>query len=286
MTERKKAGLWISLVCMLCALTTAVGYLMSHGDQTYRLWLRARSYDALRLESVSLEGETVLWTEEMLASDERVSFSNTMMLINSSHPLPEDFIPLLQEYNGARMHPDMVASYVALRDEVQRRTGIRIYVASDYRTREEQETILAESGGSIAAAIGCSEHEAGLALDVYAPYFAGESFLKSDAGRAVSELCAAYGFVIRYPLGKENVTGISYEPWHLRYVGAPHAALMSDAGLTLEEYLAFFEEGMFYRFGDFLISKQSMGAIFLPVDFQKCQILPDNAGNCLILLKK
>ncbi len=49
--------------------------------------------------------------------------------------------------------------------------------------------------------------------------------------------CADYGFILRYPAGKETVTGIAHEPWHFRYVGVPHATFMARAGLTLEEYL-------------------------------------------------
>lgn len=286
MTERRRRALVTSLVSLLCVVATCIGFFVMHGDITYRLWLRVKPYDALAIKTASLNEDTMIWTREMLENDARVSFSNTVMLVNSNHPLPQDFEPLLQEYNGAKMHPEMVASYVALRNEVQKRTGVRIYVSSDYRTREEQEAILAESGDDVAAQIGCSEHEAGFALDVYAPYFAGEGFLKSPAGRLVGEICADYGFVIRYPQGKENVTGIAYEPWHLRYVGTPHAALMTDAGLTLEEYLASFEIGAFYQHGDLLITRQPVEEILLPLNFESCQISPDNTGNYLILLKK
>jgi D-alanyl-D-alanine carboxypeptidase len=162
---------------------------------------------------------------------------------------------------------------------------MRIYVASDYRTREEQMEILAESGSDVAAQVGCSEHEAGLALDVYAPYFGGESFLQSRAGRLVNEICSTYGFIVRYPLGKEDITGISYEPWHLRYVGVPHAELMTESGLTLEEYIEALRLGAWYEAGEYLISRQDPRAIRLPMTYKNCQISPDGTGYVIVTLK-
>ena len=183
------------------------------------------------------------------------------------------------------MHPDMIGPYVAMRDEIQWRTGTRIYVSSDYRTREEQEALLEESEDGVAAQLGCSEHEAGLALDVYAPYFAGEGFLKSRAGRLVGEISADYGYVVRYPLGKEGVTGITYEPWHLRYVGEPHARLMTDAGLTLEEYINALIPDVWYSAHGYLISRQHADSLSVPAEFDRCDISFDNTGYCILTLK-
>ena len=142
------------------------------------------------------------------------------------------------------------------------------------------------SGADVAAAIGCSEHEAGLALDVCVKYFGGESFLKTRAGRLVGEICADYGYVIRYPLGKEDVTGIAYEPWHLRYVGALHAKLMAESGLTLEEYYAVLQPNVWYASGDYLISKQTNSSLLLPTAWSTCEISPDNMGGYLVTVKK
>ena len=284
MKKRIPFGVLVCCLALICLLSQGIDILITKGDMTYRLWTRMRPHAPLDLTEVVPDGLTS-YSYESLCEREDVQILTTMMLVNASHPLPADYVAVLQEYNGARMHPEMVAPYVALRDEVQAKTGIRIYVASDFRTREEQEAILAESGGDVAAQVGCSEHEAGLALDVYAPYFGGESFLKSSAGRLVNEICSRYGFIVRYPLGREDVTGITYEPWHLRYVGEPHAKLISESGLTLEEYLQALEMGKWYRTGEYLISRQSMDQIALPEAWQGCQISPDNTGCAIITIK-
>ena len=93
------------------------------------------------------------------------------------------------------------------------------------------------------AAPGCSEHQTGLAIDL-ALRAEDIDFIRPDfpydgvCGR-FREIAPDYGFIERYPAGKEYITGIAAEPWHFRYVGRPHARLMRDMGLTLEEYVEF-----------------------------------------------
>ena len=234
--RRKRLLRWLCAALACLALLGACGTVIYHGEWWYPTVWRLSHNASLALSEDTESRDCRGWTmEELMAAGATASYS--LMLVNDSHPLPTDFTPDLVEYNGARMHPLMLEGYIAMRDAVQDKTGVRIYVASDYRTAEEQRELYETSGDKIAALVGCSEHEAGLALDVYAPYFDGEDFLRSRAGRRVNSVCAGYGYIIRYPKGKESVTGIDYEPWHLRYVGAPHAAIMSDAGITLEEYI-------------------------------------------------
>jgi D-alanyl-D-alanine carboxypeptidase len=86
---------------------------------------------------------------------------------------------------------------------------------------------------------GASDHQTGMGIDVINKSMIGQSFGPKFAGtkegRWLAEHCAEYGFVIRYPLGKEDVTGINFEPWHLRFVGLEAARYMTGTGITLEE---------------------------------------------------
>lgn len=282
----KRLGLRvITLVLSLAVLVSVASVISYHGEWWFPLLERLRVYRAPELSAVEVDWEERQLNAEFLPILNGVEYSQTLMLVNAEHPLPADYAPLLIEYNGARMHPWMKDPYVALRDDVQAATGVRIYVASDFRTREEQEEIIASSDAGIAAPLGCSEHEAGLALDVYAPYYGGENFLRSPAGRMVNRICADYGYILRYPVGRESVTGIAYEPWHLRYVGAPHARLMTDSGLTLEEYVELFEVGQWYRSGDYLIARLAPDDLSVPATCQSCEISPDNTGFYLVTVK-
>ena len=273
------------VVLALCVLASGVGVVVYHGEWWYPLVWRMRHDAAPALSETALSGETLHLTLDELLAREDVTFSYSLLLVNASHPLPEGYVPELIEYNGAKMHPLMQEPYIALRDDVQAKTGVRIYVASDYRTPEEQADLLASSDAGIAAGVGCSEHEAGLALDVYAPYFGGKSFLRSRAGREVNDTCGKYGFIIRYPSGKEDITGIAYEPWHIRYVGAPHASVIMDSGLTLEEYISLYTPNVWYTSGEYLISRRSADALDLPAGWLTCNVSPDNTGYWFVTVK-
>lgn len=174
-----------------------------------------------------------------------------LVLVNREHPWtrgePEDLVavdggPVLLRSRAAEALNALMAE---LGDGWREITAV-----SGWRSRKEQQTIwdqaLAEHGetftGSYVARPGCSEHQTGLAIDL------GERRAEVDflcpefpdtgiCGR-FRAAAAEFGFVLRYPAGKEAVTGIAHEPWHFRYVGVPHAARMAARGWTLEEYCA------------------------------------------------
>ena len=91
---------------------------------------------------------------------------------------------------------------------------------------------------------GTSEHNTGLALDLLGSGYSTltEGFADTQAYAWLQEHCADYGFILRFPKGKEDITGVIYEPWHYRYVGVEHAKEIMSRGLCLEEYLA--EKGL------------------------------------------
>ena len=275
----------ISIVLILALCSGALGVLWMRPDWRFSIESAMKRDKAPELIPVSLGTECRYWNLSDLRKEAGVSETASLMLINMTHPIPKDYVPVLVEYNGARMHPDMIAAYVALRDEVEARTGMRIYVSADYRTKEEQEQLLQEGDVGFVAPVGCSEHEAGLALDVYVKGYGGAAFLKSEAGREVNRICGEYGFIIRYPSGKEDVTGICYEPWHLRYVGQPHARLMMESGLAYEEYLELLRPECWYESGEYRILKTGWETVLLPNGWETCHLSKDNEGHTVITLK-
>lgn len=125
--------------------------------------------------------------------------------------------------------------------------NIRLFVGSSYRTYRTQEVMhynrvkrIGFDDGYVQKA-GASEHQTGLAVDVVSSEYTNmfqKSFGETQEGRWLRENCAEFGFIIRYPENKEEITGISYEPWHLRYVGKEVASYIMDNDLTLEEFSA------------------------------------------------
>lgn len=175
---------------------------------------------------------------------------NTMILVNAHHPCPEqsrDLVPV-RPGSGVLLERE-AASWLNLL--MAGLDGWRyITPVSGYRSQKEQQIIwdtsLAENGAEFTARYvahpGHSEHQTGLAIDLgrsgpeldfLRPDFPYEGICQEFRVRA-----PAFGFVERYPEGKQAVTGIAHEPWHFRYVGTPHARIMTRLGLTLEEYLA------------------------------------------------
>jgi LAS superfamily LD-carboxypeptidase LdcB len=91
---------------------------------------------------------------------------------------------------------------------------------------------------SYSAYPGTSDHQTGLGLDLYLPGYSGQKFAETDEYKWLLENAHKFGFIFRYPQSKENITGYSFEPYHLRFVGQYHAALIYETGLSLEEYVS------------------------------------------------
>lgn len=174
-----------------------------------------------------------------------------MILINAEHSVPENYNPeLIQLSNGVRIDTRIYADLQRMFDDA-RNDGIYPVVGEGYRTHEEQKKMMSDKIESFVAdghsrnkakklarewvaEAGKSEHETGLALDINADQSQSEN---SDVYDWLAENAYKYGFILRYPPDKEDITGISYEPWHYRYVGAETASEIHARNITLEEYL-------------------------------------------------
>jgi D-alanyl-D-alanine dipeptidase/carboxypeptidase len=147
---------------------------------------------------------------------------------------------------------------------------------SGWRSKQKQQEIydqsLLENGAAFTeqfvARPDHSEHQTGLAIDLGLNKleidFIRPDFPYFGICQTFREKAVAYGFIERYPKGKEDVTGIAQEPWHFRYVGAPHAAIITELGLTLEEYHVFLKQ---YPYGKkcfpYRIGNQSITVSYL-----------------------
>jgi len=134
-----------------------------------------------------------------------------------------------------------------------RAEGLSVYLSSAYRDYATQNYLYNRKiqqygdpavAARIVAPPGTSEHQTGLALDITDRYYEmKDSSLENTAlYQWMSAHCHEYGFIVRYPKDKEDVTGIIYEPWHFRYVGVEAATYIMENGLCLEEFLALYEE--------------------------------------------
>ena len=180
-----------------------------------------------------------------------------LRLVNGENPLPENFAApeLTQLKNGhaidKRAYPDLQAMMDAARAE-----GFQPLICSSFRSWDKQselfqkkvQSYLAEGSSQAraeeqaaywVARPGTSEHQMGLAVDIVDTEY--QLLDRAQEERPVQKWlmnhCAEYGFILRYPTEKSNITGVGYEPWHYRYVGKDAAQAIMSAGLCLEEYL-------------------------------------------------
>ena len=183
---------------------------------------------------------------------------STIVLVNKHNKLPEDYEITLKKLPD-RTNQAAEEAYGPMCDMLSaaRKDGMILEVCSSYRSVERQKELFEEDmralvhkGYSYLDAYdevaretmppGYSEHATGLAFDIVALSYQmlNEKQERTPENQWLREHCAEYGFILRYPKEKEEITGISYESWHFRYVGVEIAQYIMENGLTLEEFLA------------------------------------------------
>jgi len=210
-------------------------------------------------EILSESQEHQVYGEEEGAEGTAETFSADdwrLLLVNKQHPVPEDYTFTLGTITGSmkcdeRIIPDLMAMLQAAKDD-----GVNLVVCSPYRDLARQEYLFerkiknymargysymeAYKISSQAVTVpGASEHQLGLALDIVCDTYTAlnEGFGDTKAGKWLEEHSREYGFILRYPKGKEDITGIQFEPWHFRYVGEDAARIIMERGITLEEFV-------------------------------------------------
>ncbi len=271
--EKKKAhyGLLVLLFLLIgLGIQAGLGYQrLTRGEARSKELLGELSLSAKAAAENETQRRAVLWQEaaprlarlpeERLSAREGEDLS-LLMLVNAEHPLPEDYAPELvqvEDKDGrtyqldvrcAQAFWDMMADCAA--------AGGEPYICSGFRLRKDQEELFRdkikrlieggtdpeeapEEAAKTVAVPGTSEHESGLAADLIDesyPYL-DELQEQTPTQKWLMENSWRYGFILRYPNGTTEQTGIIYEPWHYRYVGERYAGEIFRMGVTLEEYL-------------------------------------------------
>lgn len=212
-------------------------------------------------------------------------YEGNLLLVNKEHPLQEngvrsDIVKLTDE-------DDLIAGYGLLNTKlrlsrmvaeafdrmVQDAAKDRVnhfLLSSGYRDFSEQEKLYKEKGGGSALPAGRSEHNLGLSLDIGSSK---SEMSRAPEGRWLKENAWKYGFILRYPEDKTAITGIKYEPWHFRYVGLPHSAIMQENNMVLEQYIDYLREH-----GSFTeeVEGQSYEVLYYPVQQNRMIRIPAN----------
>ena len=190
--------------------------------------------------------------ENMAVTD--TSKENTM-LVNKYNALSKDYevenltnISKTYSYGeNKKLNKEAYDAFISLAEDAKKE-GYTILIVSSYRTYQEQEDVWKDYKASFgtrkadayAARAGSSEHETGLAIDVADYYDKNDKFEDTESFQWMQTNAHKYGYILRYPKGKENITGYSYEAWHYRYVGVETATKVYNEGITYDEYYEYY----------------------------------------------
>ncbi|MBR5227097.1 MAG: D-alanyl-D-alanine carboxypeptidase family protein [Clostridia bacterium] len=206
--------------------------------------LKSKGYAIIKVmtkEEPKVEKEIIVSSYKIYKAPEELdidglTYIDGILVVNKKYSLPSTFNPGLNSL--------ALAAYNDLK-KAANKEGVYLQVVSDFRTYSTQKYLYNYYVGQfgvgyasvMSAQAGHSEHQTGLALDISTVTLLNQSFGNTYEGKWLANNCAKYGFIIRYPQGKESITGYIYEPWHIRYVGTILAEKIAESGLCLEEYL-------------------------------------------------
>lgn len=178
-----------------------------------------------------------------------------LILINKQHSVPEDYTFPLGTITGSMQCDERILEDLLAMMQAAKKDGVNLVICSPYRDYNRQTYLFEKkitrymnAGMSYMDAYktasvtvtspNASEHRIGLAIDFYSNTYKSldEGFADTETGKWLAVHSSEYGFILRYPKGKEFITGIEYEPWHFRYVGKEAATVITESAITLEEF--------------------------------------------------
>ena len=209
------------------------------------------------VRNINIHLDKKFYEEELNADTSK----DTSILVNKFYLLGSDFAPadlvsVPQTYAWGDKGSQMIRkvaydAFLEMWKAANEEQGYYLMVSSSYRSYQEQEIIYnnykknrgQKYADSIAARPGASEHQTGLTLDIFSKLNNNKNTFKdTDTAKWLEDNSYRFGFILRYPEDKVNVTGYSYEAWHFRYVGKEIAKYIHENNITFEEYYAFFIE--------------------------------------------
>ena len=173
-------------------------------------------------------------TKNKVETKNGITYVNGILIANKTYALPKDYDP-------GKVLDEAMNAFNEMK-EAAAKDNIKLWIQSGYRSYKTQEGLYndyvkqdgKDKADTYSARPGHSEHQSGLAMDLN---IIGSAFEGTKEAIWIEKNCYKYGFIVRYPKGKEHITGYKYEPWHIRYLGKENAMKVYNSGKTLEEYL-------------------------------------------------
>ena len=252
----------ILMILIVLVLTIVYKYI------TYKNEIQASLETSVNVEELyntsKIEEAEVIEEENKRDIDSHTS-DWELLLVNKNHKVPQGYTVELEEVENVHQVDKRIAESLKQMLSDARKEGLSPIICSSYRTNAKQQKLYnnkvreykrwgcsseeAEELASYWVAIpGTGEHETGLAVDIVSENYQilDEKQEQTDVQRWLIDNSYKYGFTLRYPTDKKDITMINYEPWHYRYVGVDNATYMKEHDMCLEEYIEYlkqFEEG-------------------------------------------
>ncbi len=203
-------------------------------DENTTLYVRIRSFKILDdgKKLCSPYSDIISADTKKIEVRDGVTYIDGIVIANKTYALPE--------YYGDGLDSEALEAFSIMCSDASQE-GLWLEIISGFRSYYTQAVVYEsfcsdrgkEAADRVSARPGHSEHQTGLAMDINSTWF---TFADTAEGKWLAENCWKYGFIIRYPEGKEDITGYAYESWHIRYVGMELAKTLHESGETLEEY--------------------------------------------------
>lgn len=224
-------------------------YLSKNNERYFNYLLTSPNLTSKQIvENINVNRDYPFYTNTKQTNEKK----GFQILVNKYYQLSKNFKPVLVTQSsrygrsGVQIEKDAFENYKKMFNAAKKE-GLTLYVNSAYRSYEEQievyqdyEKRMNEKASLYAAKPGHSEHQTGLALDIFKPGSTTKTFEQTKEFKWLQDHAHEYGFILRYPKGKENITGYSYESWHYRYVGKKVSTYIKKHDLTFDEYYAYF----------------------------------------------
>ena len=250
----------ILMILVVLILTIVYKYI------TYKKEVQAALETSVNVEELynTTEAEEAEIIEEENKKEKDIDSSTSdweLLLVNKNHNVPEGYSVELEEAEEGHQVDRRIAKSLKQMLSDARKEGLSPIICSSYRTNEKQQKLYnnkvkeykrwgcsseeAEELASYWVAIpGTGEHETGLAVDIVSRDYQilDEKQEQTDVQKWLIENSYKYGFALRYPTDKKDITMINYEPWHYRYVGIDNATYMKEHDMCLEEYIDYLKQ--------------------------------------------
>ena len=250
----------ILMILVVLILTIVYKYI------TYKKEVQAALETSVNVEELynTTETEEAEIIEEENKKEKDIDSSTSdweLLLVNKNHNVPEGYSVELEEAEEGHQVDRRIAKSLKQMLSDARKEGLSPIICSSYRTNEKQQKLYnnkvkeykrwgcsseeAEELASYWVAIpGTGEHETGLAVDIVSRDYQilDEKQEQTDVQKWLIENSYKYGFALRYPTDKKDITMINYEPWHYRYVGIDNATYMKEHDMCLEEYIDYLKQ--------------------------------------------